>query len=115
MDELISKASAAIPEDICQRIVHIFINSESGPISEKASTLLKKIVKTNQSIASFIFKIKISSESVFQTIFKDSSLKIDNVVSLLKENRNSAEIFNNSIIFAKNKDEKIKELCEILL
>ena len=59
LDELITKGSIEIKENIVEKIVHLLINNESGPVSEKGASLLKKIVKTNNKVGQEIFKMKI--------------------------------------------------------
>ena len=76
LDELISKGSTEIKGNMVEKIVQLLLNNECGPVSEKGAALLKKIVKVNQKVGQEIFKMKISNESVFQGIFKDSSFKI---------------------------------------
>ena len=61
LNELISKGSAVIKENIVEKIVHLLINNENGSVSEKDASLLKKIVKTNNKVGQEIFKMKISN------------------------------------------------------
>lgn len=114
LDELSSRSSLDFKESSLNEILSSLSILERGKTTEKITSLLRKLAKKDKQTASMLFTKKFSSENLFHTIFRDSQLKVEDIVECL-EKEHSENIIENASLYAKGKNDRSKDLFEIIL